>query len=190
MLDMDNRCLGQKVGENERKKQIKVFWSQKKWPIFSSTTVMNKQIQQRPQSFTIGNIICQPYFFIWHLKIRNMSNKRRAKSSRNTQNETNMCTFNSFNNEYEMKKNLVTYDALPTFLRDNEYLEKYHRPQLNSVWECVHSIFRIHSETGNIWTHLFRKFFKLVLGIGLKIRIDFQRVLPAGPSRDVHKIST
>lgn len=28
------------------------------------------------------------------------------------------------------------------------------RPELNSFRECFKSVFRIHSETGNIWTHL------------------------------------
>ena len=51
-------------------------------------------------------------------------------------------------------RRLVHHDALPSYLRDNEFLHKHHRPQLNSVLECFKSIFRIHSETGNIWTHL------------------------------------
>ena len=28
------------------------------------------------------------------------------------------------------------------------------RPELNSFSECFKSVFRIHTETGNIWTHL------------------------------------
>ena len=39
-------------------------------------------------------------------------------------------------------------------MKDNEYLQCGHRPQLNSFKECFKSIFGIHSETGNIWTHL------------------------------------
>ena len=52
---------------------------------------------------------------------------------------------------------LLHHDALPSYLRDNEYLHKHHRPQLNSFTECFKSIFRIHTETGNIWTHLVGK---------------------------------
>ena len=33
-------------------------------------------------------------------------------------------------------------------------LHRGHRPPLPSVAECLKSIFRIHTETGNIWTHL------------------------------------
>ncbi|XP_054165789.1 adiponectin receptor protein-like [Oppia nitens] len=48
----------------------------------------------------------------------------------------------------------VVYDSLPKFLRDNNYIRGQHRPVLPSFRLCFGSIFRIHSETGNIWTHL------------------------------------
>jgi len=49
----------------------------------------------------------------------------------------------------------VDYNLLPTFLHDNEFLTRRHRPQLNSAIECLKSIFMLHSETLNIWTHVF-----------------------------------
>lgn len=48
----------------------------------------------------------------------------------------------------------MPHHMLPNWLRDNEYLLKGHRPPLPSSKECFKSIFRIHTETGNIWTHL------------------------------------
>jgi len=48
----------------------------------------------------------------------------------------------------------VHHTSLPQWLKDNEYLVFGHRPQLNSFRACLYSIFRIHTETGNIWTHL------------------------------------
>ena len=48
----------------------------------------------------------------------------------------------------------MPHHALPNWLRDNDYLLKGHRPPLPSSKECFKSIFRIHTETGNIWTHL------------------------------------
>jgi len=47
-----------------------------------------------------------------------------------------------------------SFDKLPNWMRDNEYLQFGHRPELNSYRECFKSVFRIHTETGNIWTHL------------------------------------
>ena len=48
----------------------------------------------------------------------------------------------------------VSFMALPDWLRDNSYLWNHHRPPLGSIKRCMGSIFRLHSETGNIWTHL------------------------------------
>lgn len=46
------------------------------------------------------------------------------------------------------------FSKLPDWMRDNEHLHFGHRPELKSFKECFKSIFRIHTETGNIWTHL------------------------------------
>lgn len=43
---------------------------------------------------------------------------------------------------------------LPGWRRDNEFLVANHRPVISSVRSCLASIFKIHSETLNIWTHL------------------------------------
>lgn len=45
------------------------------------------------------------------------------------------------------------FNHLPNWMQDNEYLHWGHRPPLPSLWACAKSIFRIHTETGNIWTH-------------------------------------
>ena len=50
--------------------------------------------------------------------------------------------------------NVVGFYNLPQWLQDNDFLRKGHRPPLPSFRECFKSIFRIHTETGNIWTHL------------------------------------
>jgi len=50
--------------------------------------------------------------------------------------------------------NVVSHLELPDWLRDNEYLSHGHRPQLPSFKQCFSSMFRLHTETGNIWTHL------------------------------------
>lgn len=49
---------------------------------------------------------------------------------------------------------LCCFHSLPQWMRDNEYILRYHRPQLHNYWDCIRSIFHIHSETYNIWTHL------------------------------------
>lgn len=54
----------------------------------------------------------------------------------------------------ERKWELVEQEKLPAFLNDNQFLLQHHRPQLNSVLECLRSVFMLHTETLNVWTHL------------------------------------
>ena len=57
----------------------------------------------------------------------------------------------------------VPYHKLPHYLRDNEFLKRYHRPVMNSFRGCTKSMFRMHTETWNIWTHLLGFIFFLFL---------------------------
>lgn len=42
---------------------------------------------------------------------------------------------------------------LPAWLRDNGFLVASHRPPLESYVDCVRLMFRLHTETWNVWTH-------------------------------------
>ncbi|CAF4416629.1 unnamed protein product, partial [Didymodactylos carnosus] len=49
---------------------------------------------------------------------------------------------------------VVDHSHLPHWLLDNEFLISGHRPPMPSVKQCFASIFHLHTETVNIWTHL------------------------------------
>lgn len=49
---------------------------------------------------------------------------------------------------------VVPFESLPGWLRDNEYLRHGYRPPMQSFRKCFGSMFRMHTETWNIWTHL------------------------------------
>lgn len=49
--------------------------------------------------------------------------------------------------------NVCHFSHLPKWLQDNDYLHFGHRPPLASFQACFWSIFRLHTETLNIWTH-------------------------------------
>ncbi|XP_050412402.2 adiponectin receptor protein [Patella vulgata] len=49
---------------------------------------------------------------------------------------------------------VVHHHSLPSWLKDNDFLLRGHRPPTYSFVACFKSIFSIHTETGNIWTHL------------------------------------
>lgn len=46
------------------------------------------------------------------------------------------------------------YDEQPDWLRDNKYLKCGYRRPTYSYITCIRSIFQLHNETVNIWTHL------------------------------------
>ncbi|KAH0617074.1 hypothetical protein JD844_028698, partial [Phrynosoma platyrhinos] len=66
---------------------------------------------------------------------------------------------------WEGRWRVIPFDVLPDWLKDNDYLLHGHRPPLPSFRACFKSIFRIHTETGNIWTHL--------LGIQVDVNAKF-----------------
>nr|QVK45751.1 G protein-coupled receptor [Proales similis] len=69
---------------------------------------------------------------------------------------------------------VMPHHALPNWLRDNDFLLKGHRPPLPSIKECFLSIFRIHTETGNIWTHFIGAFAFIVIAVYFFTRPDME----------------
>ncbi|MGH0116006.1 UNVERIFIED_CONTAM: hypothetical protein FKN15_060470 [Acipenser sinensis] len=79
---------------------------------------------------------------------------------------------------WEGRWRVIHHDVLPDWLKDNEYLQHGHRPPMPSFRACFRSIFRIHTETGNIWTHLLGCLFFLCLGIFYMFRPNMSFVAP------------
>ncbi|XP_062203556.1 heptahelical transmembrane protein 4-like [Phragmites australis] len=55
--------------------------------------------------------------------------------------------------EKRRKCELIGYDALPDWLKDNEFIHGYYRCEW-PMTETILSIFSIHNETLNVWSHL------------------------------------
>ncbi|KAI4382107.1 hypothetical protein MLD38_008111 [Melastoma candidum] len=53
----------------------------------------------------------------------------------------------------KVKYQLVEYHSLPGYLRDNEYILGHYRVEW-PLKQILLSIFTIHNETLNVWTHL------------------------------------
>ncbi|WOK97846.1 hypothetical protein Cni_G06554 [Canna indica] len=64
----------------------------------------------------------------------------------------------------KVKYQLVEYHALPSYLKDNEYILRYYRAEW-PVKQTLLSIFSLHNETLNVWTHLIGFFLFLSLTI-------------------------
>ncbi|KAI8579882.1 hypothetical protein K450DRAFT_239531 [Umbelopsis ramanniana AG] len=50
-------------------------------------------------------------------------------------------------------KHTVSWKQLPEWLRDNAYITDGYRPQLDSYVKCAKSVFYLHNEFVNIWSH-------------------------------------
>ncbi|MBN3304573.1 PAQR2 protein, partial [Amia calva] len=79
---------------------------------------------------------------------------------------------------WEGRWRVIPHDVLPDWLKDNDYLLHGHRPPMPSFRACFKSIFRIHTETGNIWTHLLGCLFFICLGIVYMFRPNMTFVAP------------
>ncbi|KAK4767517.1 hypothetical protein SAY86_015267 [Trapa natans] len=70
----------------------------------------------------------------------------------------------------KVKYQLVEYHSLPTYLRDNEYILSHYRSEW-PIKQVLLSIFSIHNETLNVWTHLIGFFIFLSLTIYTAMKV-------------------
>jgi len=70
---------------------------------------------------------------------------------------------------------LVKYSELAEWMKDNEYIRDFYRPELRDSWTCLKTVFQYHNETGNIWSHLLGAgtFLVLIFSYLLKSNGDF-----------------
>ncbi|VDK17320.1 unnamed protein product [Anisakis simplex] len=82
----------------------------------------------------------------------------RHRNANNTLRSIDNCKDSNFSSTlqfWEARWKVTNFEFLPVWLQDNEYLRTGHRPPLPSFVSCFKSIFSLHTETGNIWTHMF-----------------------------------
>jgi hypothetical protein len=46
------------------------------------------------------------------------------------------------------------WDDAPDFMQDNEYIKRGYRINFNTIGRVLKSLFKLHNETTNIWSHL------------------------------------
>lgn len=71
----------------------------------------------------------------------------------------------SINSKYEGKTGIIlgTYNDLPDFYKDNEYIKKGYLLYCDSIFKAIKSLFCLHNETVNIWSHLLGAVFFIIL---------------------------
>ncbi len=64
----------------------------------------------------------------------------------------------------------LEYHELPDYLKDNEFIQKYYRSPNMPFKKTLLSLFGIHNETGNVWTHLLGKGFRAAADVCSRVR--------------------
>ncbi|ORY66005.1 mPR-like GPCR protein [Pseudomassariella vexata] len=62
---------------------------------------------------------------------------------------------------------IVLWDDLPTWRRDNHFIKRGYRVDSNSYWKSFVSLFYIHNESVNIWSHLLGALAFPIVGVWL-----------------------
>ncbi|KAI1083102.1 HlyIII-domain-containing protein [Whalleya microplaca] len=62
---------------------------------------------------------------------------------------------------------LLLWDDLPSWRRDNAYIKSGYRGESNSFWRSFTSLFYVHNESVNIWSHVLGVFVFGILGAWL-----------------------
>ncbi|KAL3844679.1 hypothetical protein ACJIZ3_002082 [Penstemon smallii] len=96
----------------------------------------------------------------------------------------------------KVKHELVDYHSLPPYLQDNEYIHRHYRCEW-PLRQVFFSLFTIHNETLNVWTHLigFFLFLSLTIYTATKVPniVDFptlQSLPDVLRKADFHKLHT
>ena len=63
----------------------------------------------------------------------------------------------------KVRRSLLSWDELPEWSKDNEYIKTGFRPASNSYLDSFRSCFYIHNETGNIYTHFLATLWMIAL---------------------------
>ncbi|XP_017250225.1 heptahelical transmembrane protein 1 isoform X2 [Daucus carota subsp. sativus] len=105
-------------------------------------------------------------------KIMIMSNKSTKKKKNQKKKMNKMRETNAAKSGGCSSCDLVSFDELPEYMKDNEFIRDYYRADW-SLKQALFSIFRWHNETLNVWTHLIG----FVLFVGLTCS-NLMHVLP------------
>ncbi|KAF1831077.1 HlyIII-domain-containing protein [Decorospora gaudefroyi] len=79
---------------------------------------------------------------------------------------------------------LLCYDQLPEWRKDNPYIYTQYRPISHSYKACLKSLFYLHNQTGNIYSHLLFFFPVLALIIHNSLALAGVRTLSIQPRSD------
>jgi predicted membrane channel-forming protein YqfA (hemolysin III family) len=75
--------------------------------------------------------------------------------------------------EEEETEYIGTYHEAPYYMQDNEYIFRGYRIRFNTTKKILKSLFMIHNESVNVWSHL--------IGVGLFIMLIIYTIFYLAP---------
>ena len=85
---------------------------------------------------------------------RTTTTKRQKSKSHTTQTQSNLSSDKTPTSSKDTNCNLLTYNEIPAWYQDNEFILTGYRPVSKCYNRSAQSIFSCHNETFNIWSHL------------------------------------
>ncbi|KAI7905934.1 hemolysin-III related-domain-containing protein [Cokeromyces recurvatus] len=70
----------------------------------------------------------------------------------------------------QKEKLTLNWEEIPAWMRDNVYITDGYRRQTNNYRDCIKSLWYLHNESVNIWSHLLTFF--LFVGLGIKFLLN------------------
>ncbi|CAF1018507.1 unnamed protein product [Didymodactylos carnosus] len=127
---------------------------------------IRRRLHERPRNASSGDIDTQPTF----LRSRSDSSKTNLRDKTDELADSvfevpTKCVEQAKEVGKRVVEYVVDHALLPHWLVDNEFLLSGHRPPMPSVKQCFASIFRLHTETVNIWTHLLGTLFFICITV-------------------------
>ena len=73
-------------------------------------------------------------------------------------------------NAVQHVQHILHYDNLPEWMKSDPYIKRGYRRQLNSFRDCFWSLFYLHNESVNIWSHLL----PAIIYLACLLKLDLQ----------------
>ena len=124
----------------------------------------------------------------------------RTKASETSSKLINNQSSKSQNNNFESEKfdfsdltprivSTEEFIALGQYRLDNEYLHKGWRVNYFKFTDCTRSLFQLHNETLNIWTHLIGSIILVIIMIWFMLYLDYSRDFYVKMVNDIKQLS-
>jgi adiponectin receptor len=74
-----------------------------------------------------------------------------------------MCTTSNANEKAAAIRRILLFDDTPAWMQVDPHIRRGYRDELKSIWNCILSLFYVHNEFVNVWSHLLPAIVHLVL---------------------------